>query len=361
MQSDLIDRLAVVLTDSEVKRIAELREVKPPEPPPPDTPPPPVSTPGITKIATGRGHEYSTMYPGNADHRWLLLQHADGFLDLVQTDGSLVRTLPAQINTGSQPRWSRKNPTCFWFLYLNEFRQYDVVADKVSTVRKFEQMSTVNGMGESDISEDDDHVVLCDGGHVFVYEISSDKVVAEFQAPGAFDSLYLTPKNEPVIGVYETGTHVLENGRLKNLTPSIGHMDVSSTKDGRSVLVRTNAADKTGVPEGCGNGIELVDTATGVRTCLLSLDWKLAVHVSSPDRAEFALVSTYAPGDPNSPVKYANELLKVMLDGSGVTSLAKHGAGTVPFTYEGTCRAAISPDGTHYVYDSKGDVYLGVL
>ena len=329
------------------------------------TAPVPVKSPtGARRIAVGLNHEYSTMWPIDPLGRNILLQHPGGYYGMhYADDGRLYAMLPAEINHASQPRWRRKSPDCFCYLYLNEIRQFNAGTLKSETLRKF-GMPNINGMGESDLSEDDDHIVLCSGQNVFVYEFSTDRIVAEFTAELAFDSLYLLPNNRPLISYFGSlGIQVQDvDWTMRKVAGKNGHMDVASDSQGRPVMVWCNSGDDTGESRnaalaGCPNGIVKVDLTTGKQTCLLSLGWSIAAHISLPDKAEFALVSTYIEKDPSSPIPYANEILRVPLDGSPVQSLGKHGADSS--TYQGKPRAAVSQDGTRFIYDSRGDVYLG--
>lgn len=346
------DRLSGILTDTEWKYIVDARKGHPvapaPEPPP---------APGIRKLVGGVTHEYSTMYPGNLDHRAILLQHPGGFYGLHFADGTLFKMLPAQVNHSSQPRWSRKKPTVFRYLYLNELREFDVANDSTVTIRKFKEFPSINGMGESDTSEDDDHLVLCSGQDVFVYEISTDKIMADFVAQSMFNNLYVDSQNRPIVGFNKSGVQIFDNGKLRPVAAVLGHMDVSSDVSGNPVMVWANSADDTGKDRNaalanCKNGIVKIDLNTGKQTCLAEIDWSLACHISLPDRASFALVTTYDG-------KGGGDILKVLLDGSGTTSLAKHGS--MANTYETQPKASVSPDGTRYIYDSNGDVFIGTL
>lgn len=360
--NELLDRL-VAFTNSEVALSQK--------PAPIVTPPTPIVTqPGVRKLADKLLFEYSTMYCGNIDHRAFLLLHPGGAIGLHKADGTLHKLLPSEVNHSSQPRWSRTKPTCFYYLYLNQLRMYDVANDQISTIRTFKEFPSINGMGESDLSEDSDHLVLCSGNHVFVYRISSDTISQEFTAPGAFNNLYLDSQNRPLIGLYNGG-HQLFDGQLRKVAHALGHMDTSSDKDGSPIMVWANSADDSGANRSaalpnCANGIVKIDIRTDGRlfkqTCLLSLDWSLAVHISLPDHAEFALVSTFDGGNPDSTVPYANENLLVYLDsqnGSHVKSLGKHRS--IAKSYETQPHSSVSQDGSRYVYGSNGDVYVGTL
>lgn len=350
--NDLIDRLSSILTAEERLRLA-----------PPAALPPPVVTPisSIRKIAPGVRHEYSTMYPGNIDHRAFLFLHPNGYVGLHLPDGSFFKMLPAFVSSGSQPRWSRKKPTVFRYLYLNELREFDVSTDQSKVLKAF-PFPNINGMGESDTSEDDDHIVLCSGMHVFVYEISTDRIIQEFTAPSTFDNLYLTSQNEPIVGYFDLpshpGGHFLHrrDGTTSMLTTkSLPHMDSSSDAHGDPIVVYADGwRDKAHIVKRNLRTMEAVD--------IFTFDFSLAVHISLPDLASFVIVTTFDPKNIFSAVPYANEILMVSFDG-GVTSLGKHrsdvSAGkTRDDQYRLEPHASVSPDGKRVVFDSNGDVYL---
>ena len=366
---DLLDRITSVLTAVEKARIAASLPGPVPIPSPvPPSPIPPVlpQPPGIRKLVSGLTHEYSTMYPGDVVHRGVLLQHPGGSFGLHFLDtGKLYAMMPGGINHSSQPRWRRTKPDCFLYLYLNELREHNPGNHSTTVIRKFD-LPNINGMGESDISEDDDHLVLCSGRHIFVYELSTNRIIREVDAPADFNNLYLSSDNRPVIGFYgSAGIQILDHdGRLRKVAGKLGHMDCSSDASGNPIMVWTNSDDDTGPDRrpalvDCQNGIVKVDLNTGKQTCLASLDWSLAVHISLPHRATFALVTTYDPRSKDNPLPEANALLKVNIDGSGYSVLAKHGSKAD--VYDRQPKASVSPDGTRYIYDSNGDVFVGTI
>src|SRR5439155_4946399 len=101
----------------------------------------------------------------------------------------------------------------------------------------------------------------------------------------------------------------------------------------------------------------------GRQTCLLHLDWSLAVHVSAPDGNGWVFIETYAkPGTftgGTDPVTqgpywkpYTNELLQVKLDGSEVRRLAHHRSRPYDaYNYEP--KLSVSHDSTKLVYSSN--------
>jgi len=305
-------------------------------------------------------NEYSTMSPFNQDGSRLLLLHLSYFA-LYDGEGNFIENLPFEISSSSEPRWSRKNPSILFYVSENQLKQFDVASRKASVVHTFKEYRSVRGHGESDICFDGDHLVLAgDGRFVFVYEISTDRKGPVFDTGGReFDSLYITPDDHVTITWVHPGRSRYqgielfdrEMNFLHQVTRAGGHMDVTRDIDGGEVLVWANAGDPKPI---CKNGVVKVRLADGQQTCLLSLDWSLALHVSAPDRAGWVLVGTYTSGDPRHDGvwdKYANEILQIGLDGSGVKQVAHHRSR--PFnSYWWSPRASVSRDGSKLIYSS---------
>ncbi len=305
--------------------------------------------------------EYSTMSPFNADNSRLIVQH-DSYFGLYDGSGNYLNDLPFAINAGSEPRWSRTDTNVLYFINNNQLKQYDISTQVSSVVHTFSGYSLISGKGESDISVDGDHFALAgDGTFVFVYEISTDTQGPVFDASGhSFDSLYITPNNNVVVGYYQPGTARYNGIELfdrnmnfqRQLARAIGHMDVARDVNGDEVLLWTNSGDPQPV---CDNGIVKIRVADASQTCLISLDWSLAVHISAPDNNGWVFVETYAPADPDPTggwPKYTNEILQVKLDGSEVRRLVHHRSR--PFdSYYYQPRASTSHDGSKLVYNSN--------
>jgi len=312
--------------------------------------------------------EYPTMTPFNSDNSKIILVH-QSYFGLYEGTGSYIRDLPLEITSSSEPRWSRANNHTIYYVHGNQFKTYDISSDATNIVHTFSEYSAISGMGESDISYDGDHFVFAGNGrYVFVYQISTDTKGPAFDTGGvAFDSVYITPKNNVIISWIQTGT-IRSTGQelfdtnmnfLRQVGRADGHKDVTLDTNGDEVLVWTNSNDPQPI---CNNGIVKIKLANGLQTCLASFDWSLAVHISAPDNSGFVYVETYAPSNPDPPsgwMAYTNELLQIKLDGSQVLRLAHHRSR--PFeanTYNWQPKMSTSRDGSRVVYGSDYDLQL---
>jgi len=316
---------------------------------------------GDGRMVNTIGTEYSTMTPFNRDNTRLLLEYLSYFA-LHDGSGNFLANLPFEINSSSEPRWSRKDPNILYYRLGNQLKQYNVATTARSVVHTFSEYSAISGLFESDICFDGNHFVLVgDGRFVFVYEISTDTKGPVFDAGGiAFDSVYITPDDNVLITWDTNGTGRSQGVELFNrnmvfqrqVARAAGHMDVTRDTNGDEVLVWFNAGDLTPI---CNNGLVKIRLADATQTCLLTFDWSLAGHVSATDNSGWVFVETYAPGDPIPPsgwFRYTDELLQIKLDGTQVRRLAHHHSR--PFnSYVYQPKASVSRDGRKLVYSSN--------
>jgi len=311
--------------------------------------------------------EYSTMSPFNSDNSKILLVH-QSYFGLYDGTGFYIRDLPLEIGASSEPRWSRKDNRTIYYVHGNQFKTYDISTGAMNIVHTFSEYSAISGMGESDISFDGDHFVFAgDSRYVFEYRIGTDTKSPVFDTGGtAFDSIYITPKNNVIVAWIQSGT-ARSTGQelfdanmnfLRQVGRADGHKDVTLDTNGDEVLVWTNSNDPQPI---CNNGIVKIRLADGTQTCLATFDWSLAVHISAPDNSGFVYVETYAPSNPapsaSGWVAYTNELLQIKLDGSQVLRLAHHRSR--PFqsnTYNWQPKMSTSRDGSRVVYSSDYDL-----
>lgn len=323
-------------------------------------------------------HLYSSVSPFNSNSTYILVGRNDGIMQIRDLNGNIVRDnlhhhgiLP----TGDAV-WSRKDPNVIYYHPVggNTLRSYNVQTNTATTLYAFTGYTKVSfGIGEGDISWDGDHLaVIGDNKWGFIHTISAKtntKAVDLVAAAGgvSLNNIDITPNNQfammynPVgdIGfkLYDTSMNF-----KRVLTNYQAHSDRARDNDGSDLLVLTNSADKTPLPN-CQNGIVKVNGETGVETCIFQpLSWSVAVHVSCNNVGQgWCLVSTYSGGGSWAP--YKNELIMVKLDGSKATRLAHTRSSNG--SYDAMSKAAVSPDGKYVVFASdmsgKIDTYLLML
>lgn len=328
-----------------------------------------LATPNIDRggMLTSITDEYATASPFNSDNSRFILLH-QSYFGLYDGNGKFLGDLPLEINSSSEPRWSRKDSVTLYYHAGNMLKSYNVTTGSIAVVHTFSEYSSISGNGEMDISLDGDHFVLAGDSHyIFVYQISADKKFAVLDTgTTAFDSLYITPQNNVIVSWYPSGTVRFTGQELFDINMNFlrqvgradGHKHLTRDTDGSEVLIWTNSADPQPIAN-CQNGIVKIRLADASETCLLQLDWTLAVHITAPDGNGTAFVETYAPSNPEPGtsgwVAYTNELLQVKLDGSGATRIAHHRSRPWnSYTYEP--KMTVSRDGSRLLYASNYDL-----
>lgn len=329
--SDLLDRLASLLTDSEIARIAELRPGSATPPPAPPTAPAPTAPKQITK-ANPDGYcvvEYASICPFNSDNSALLLIHEQGFFGLYYGTGQFYQIVP-EINSSSRPRWHRTDPNLFTFFSGTQLKEFDIRTNQSRILHTF--AGKADDGGEADLSEDGNcRIVTIDGQYALVYRFQQDSISTALPLPAGFDSAYLTPNNNVLIAdqssitLYDSNLKPImaKNGQNK-ITNANGHHDTMHDLNGDEILIWCNSNDSSGRNKNaelatCPNGIIKVRLSDGHQSCLGSLNWDLSMDISGADpNSSYCLVSTY--GDK----ALTGEILKVPLDGLGPIHLADH-------------------------------------
>ena len=312
-------------------------------------------------------NEYSAASAFNSDNSKFILMH-QSYFGLYDGTGVYLHDLPLEVNSSSEPRWSRKDNVTLYYHSGNMLKSYNVATGATAVVHTFSEYSSISGNGEMDISLDGDHFVLAgDSRYIFVYQISADSKLPVFDAGGTnFDSLYITPDNNVIVSWYPSGTgrymgQELFDSNMNFLVPgrhADGHKHLTRDSNGSEVLIWTNSSDPQPVAN-CQNGIVKILLADASQTCLAQLDWSLAVHITAADGNGSAYVETYAPGNPEPGTSawkaYTNELLQVKLDGSGVIRLAQHRSR--PWnSYNYEPKMTSSHDGSRLLYASNFDL-----
>jgi hypothetical protein len=312
-------------------------------------------------------NEYSTMSAFNSDNSKFILVHQSYFA-LYDGSGFYIHDLPLEINSSSEPRWSRKDNVTLYYHSANMLKSYNISTGAIAVIHTFSEYSSISGNGEMDISFDGDHFVYSgDSRYIFVYQISTGKKFTVLDTAGrSFDSEYITPDNNVIVSWTQSGT-VRYTGQelfdinmnfLRQVGHADGHKDVTRDTNGSEVLVWTNSNDPQPIPN-CNNGIVKILLASGTQTCLAQLDWSLAVHISAPDGNGTVFVDTEAPANPESGsgawVPYTNEILQVKLDGSGVIRWAHHRSRPLN-SYNWQPKLSVNRDGTRLLYASDFDL-----
>jgi hypothetical protein len=256
----------------------------------------------------------------------------------------------------------------------NQLKSYNVATDIVKIVHTFAEYTSIDAKGESEISYDGDHLVLAGDGHqIFVYRISADTKGPVFETNGknpiGWDSVYISPDNNVLVAWNSNGTGRFEGEELydknmnflRKVANNNGHKHMTRDVDGSEILVQTNSAEPTPIPN-CQNGFVKIKLSTAQQTCLHQLDWSMSVHISAPDHGGWILAETNNNTAASSPwFAYTNELLQIKLDGTQVRRMGHHRSNST--VYAGQPRVSVSRDGRRFAFNSNmmgltTDVYL---
>lgn len=348
-------------------------------------------------------HEYATMDAYCTDGSRFLLAHQHHYelygSSGVYGHGAHISKLISEeipglylLSADCEPRWI--DTEYLVFRKENRVHRMNVNgARHVTLLRKFDQFSSVDGRGESDISEDRNHLVLCgDKQTIFTYDIKADKISKSVLWQQSINALYITPNNNVLVceNRWPDGIPgrvvLLERDTLREIrtVATLSHNDVCRDEYGYEILIRFNAGDPADILlPGCPNGIEIVWLDTGKRECLWAVGYKpqdqgggpasQAGHVSCPDQARFCVVTLYSPtnSDPS-------RIYKLPFDGSAPTTLCDTGSVMMknlpPATgmADNPCPvASVMRDGSRFLFrsnmgdTSRGpnycDVYTGLL
>jgi hypothetical protein len=312
--------------------------------------------------------EYSTASAFNNDNSKFILLHQSYFGLYDGSTGLYIHDLPLEISSSSEPRWSRSDLVTIYYHLGNELKSYNISTGGINVVHTFSQYTSISGLGEMDISRDGDHFVFVgDNRYAFVYQISTGQAHTPLDMNGhAFDSVYITPNNNVIVSWIATGSTRYTGQELfdtnMNFLRQVGHADghkhLTVDVNGQEVLIWTNSNDAQPIAN-CQNGIVKIVLATAAQTCLLQLDWSLAVHITAPDGNGSAYIDTEAPSNPAPGsagwVAYTNEIVQVKLDGSGAIRWAQHRSRPLN-SYNWQPKLTVSRDGTRLLYASDYDL-----
>src|SRR5262249_52955243 len=171
------------------------------------------------------------------------------YFGLYDGSGNYLRDLPLEINSSSEPRWSRSDANTLYYHYTNQLKTYNISTGAFTVVHTFSEYASISGKGEMDISLDGDHFVFQgDNRYVFVYQISTNAKYSVFDTAvttSTLDSLYITPKNNVILSWANTGNGARYTGQelydinmnfLRQVSHADGHKAVTTDTNGDEVL-----------------------------------------------------------------------------------------------------------------------------
>jgi uncharacterized protein (TIGR03437 family) len=327
--------------------------------------------------------EYSTANPFSSDNAHMILQQ-DSYYGLYTGAGAFVANLPLEIDSASEPRWSRvDNNTLYYHIDGgNQLKTYNVATGVASLIQTFSKYTSITGKGKTDISYDGDHFIFigctsqaspCPGANqqLFIYQISTG---AQFpiitntpDGVSVWNNVFISPNNEAVVSWLTPGTaryqgvevYDQQGNFLRQIAHADGHSKMSRDINGDEVFVWTNSADPQPL---CGqNAIVKVHMADGVQTCLLSLDWSLGVHITAAD-STWVYVETYTDQGndvipPTGWTAYMDEIIQIKMDGSQINRLVQHRSRPLN-DYNYMPKLSASRDGSRFAYGSDFGLQL---
>lgn len=317
----------------------------------------------LTRISASSGkyvsHAYSTKVPWNKPHTAMALKHAGGYMAIHEGNGKFYMMLPDRVKHDSELVWSLTDPNLFYGTSGRVLWKFDIGKSwdtQPVTIRVFDEYDRVSiGVGEGDISEDGDYIPMCgDGINAFLYRISTNTTGPVYQVQG-LNAVYVSPDNNLI--VTGPGIHIVKDGRLNQIVPNFGHMDVGRDLDGREMILWSNNENNSITKIRLNN-----PTA---RIPLLTLHWDLATHICMPAGQPYAIVSPYCPK--GADVLYGDSILKLPLNGDKPIVVANHHTdvttGTNIERYEGQPKACGSDGKLVFNSREKGEivVYVGQL
>jgi hypothetical protein len=285
------------------------------------------------------GNEY-TMSPFNVDCTRLLLIKVDHF-GLFDGAGTFLSDLP--IAASAEPRWSRKDPTIFYYLSGNSLFSYSTTTSLHLQLHVFTEYTSVSGKGESDIALDSNHMVFAGTRpdsvvEVFVFTISTGTKGPLFPQTVPTDGLKLDSQNLAIVSYSDgTGIWVLDNPPRK-LAGYDGH-SCPVTYLGLDKLLWDSSAD----PVINANAVVSIDVATGVVDILATFPWAYSFHISAPVNLPYCIVSTDCP-DKSLP----SQIWQVFFDKT-IPPVLIADTGSIYTGYNSQIKAAISWDGSKIV------------
>ncbi len=316
--------------------------------------------------------EYSSQSPTNADDTIVRIASNRGSVSFYSTAPPfpLLRTLSLPSTSPSDYWWHPTDRNILYHLVANgEFRAYNFGTDTDTVITRL-PFNNVAALGENQLSLDGNRLaaVANDRSVVFVYELSSNSVIARFNAAALnIGDLSMSPDGTRVVvnhnppgGPGNMHVYGIGNGTLnfeRNLGQGYGHKDLGQSPAGDDYLLA--------VESWFTNEIRAVRLADGETTTIVPLGWTLpsniALHVSANSMVNdgYLYISTYVPTESDPSVfwpAYTNEIFRVKYNGGLVERLAhtrsRYDTSTGD-TYFTTPRAAVSRSGKYLFWASN--------
>ncbi|NOT60960.1 MAG: hypothetical protein HOP19_12145 [Acidobacteria bacterium] len=331
---------------------------------------------GWKTFKDGVHHEYATMSPFNLDNTMIFLQGDNTGYFIVDRSGKLIARM--EFSNSAEPRWSHTESDVFYYHEENRLMKYSVTARRATTVATFNQYQRITfGGGESDISEDGDHLLIVgDMRHVGLFQLSAGKMKRsiDLTALSEWAEAIITANNNISVrweaegeGKYQ-GLGLFDSNMnfVRKVLNFGAHSDQTRDGNGDEIIVMGAYRD-VNPPAGCeNNGVMKVRLSDSKKTCLVPLDWDQEIHVSANTNGKhrWVLVSgTDVKGTADLPNKLqpdwqkkwrprVNELILVKTDGSERRRIVHH-RGRVAEFYWWQPRATLSKDGKFAIFDSN--------
>ena len=246
----------------------------------------------MTPYLIGSGTvRYSSIRASNG--KYVLVQQPNGFINLHAIEGKLIRTLPREIRTDTQPVWSRTSVEYVYTVEGNQLWCRHVITDAAELITSFSEYVSISAeVAEGDLSELG-CLALCGvftagSNEVFIYDIFRKKKLLATPVV-AFDGLKIAPDNQWILSrTSDPRDSVIDGIFLANgmkLASYNGHACPSDKG-----LLWCSSAD----PKANANAAVLIPYEDPSRiTVLKRFDWRYAMHITAGSDAGY--VGVYAP------------------------------------------------------------------
>ncbi len=284
--------------------------------------------------------EYASQGASNADDTIVRIMAKTGGVNFYSAVPPFnhLRTRSLGASSPSDLWWHPTDPNILYHLAHNaELRAYNFATDTDTVVGSL-PYSNSQGWGENQLSLNGDRIAATanNNSKIFVYEISSNSIIAEMDAGSVNvaditispDGTRVLVSNRHVGGPSDMFVYTIGNGTLnfeRDLGVGYGHKDVGQAPNGDDYLIA--------VESWYTNEVRAVRLRDGATSIISNLGWNpvanMALHVSANSmfRDGWAYISTYGINDID-PTQgwptYFQEIYRVSYDGAVVERIAHH-------------------------------------